>query len=57
MPAKDLREFVALAKAKPGKLSYGSPGNGTQGQLVAELFKQLAGIEMLHVPYKGAAAR
>jgi len=53
--AKDLRELVALAKAKPGGLSYGSPGNGTQGQLVAELFKQRAGIQMVHVPYKGAA--
>ena len=53
--AKDLRELVALAKAKPGALSYGSPGNGTQGQLVAELFKQRAGIQMVHVPYKGAA--
>ncbi|HUQ75363.1 MAG TPA: tripartite tricarboxylate transporter substrate binding protein [Burkholderiales bacterium] len=53
LPAKDLREFVALAKAKP--LSYGSPGNGTQGQLVAELFKQKAGIDLQHVPYKGAS--
>ena len=53
--AKDLREFVVLAKAKPGQLSYGSPGNGTQGQLVAELFKRLAGIDLLHVPYKGAS--
>jgi tripartite-type tricarboxylate transporter receptor subunit TctC len=52
--AKDLREFVALAKSKP--LSYGSPGNGTQGQLVAELFKQRAGIALQHVPYKGASA-
>ena len=52
---KDLRGFVALAKSEPGKLSYGSPGNGTQGQLVAELFKQLAGIDVLHVPYKGAS--
>ena len=51
--AKDLREFVALAKSKP--LSYGSPGNGTQGQLVAELFKQRAGFDMQHVPYKGAS--
>src|SRR5688572_11245919 len=51
--AKDLREFVALAKSKP--LSYGSPGNGTQGQLVAELFKQRAGIDLQHVPYKGAS--
>jgi tripartite-type tricarboxylate transporter receptor subunit TctC len=51
--AKDLREFVLLAKSKP--MSYGSPGNGTQGQLVAELFKQRAGIELQHVPYKGAS--
>jgi tripartite-type tricarboxylate transporter receptor subunit TctC len=56
VPAKTLKEFVALAKQKPGALSYGSPGAGTQGQLVAELFKREAGIEVLHVPYKGAAA-
>jgi tripartite-type tricarboxylate transporter receptor subunit TctC len=56
LKVKDLREFVALAKAKPGALSYGSPGNGTQGQLVAELFKQRAGIDVQHVPYKGASA-
>ena len=55
VPAKDLKEFVALAKAKPGALSYGSPGNGTQGQLVAELFKRQAGIHVQHVPYKGAS--
>jgi tripartite-type tricarboxylate transporter receptor subunit TctC len=54
--ARDLREFIALAKAKPGAMSYGSPGNGTQGQLVAELFKRRAGIELQHVPYKGASA-
>ena len=53
VPAKDLREFVLLARAQP--LSYGSPGNGTQGQLVAELFKQRAGIELQHIPYKGAS--
>jgi tripartite-type tricarboxylate transporter receptor subunit TctC len=52
--AKNLREFVALAKSKP--LSYGSPGNGTQGHLVAELFKQRAGIDLQHVPYKGGSA-
>ena len=56
LPAKNLHEFVSLAKAKPGSLSYGSPGNGTQGQLVAELFKRLAGIDLQHVPYKGASA-
>jgi tripartite-type tricarboxylate transporter receptor subunit TctC len=55
VPAKDLKEFVALLKKEPGKYSYGSPGNGTHGQLVAELFKQLAGVQMQHVPYKGAA--
>src|SRR5437762_10482621 len=56
LPAKTLKEFVALAKEKPGALSYGSPGPGTQGQLVMELFKRVAGIDVLHVPYKGAAA-
>jgi tripartite-type tricarboxylate transporter receptor subunit TctC len=55
LPAQNLKDFVALAKAKPGTLSYGSPGNGTQGQLVAELFKRLAGIDLQHVPYKGAS--
>ncbi|HET7669966.1 MAG TPA: tripartite tricarboxylate transporter substrate binding protein [Burkholderiales bacterium] len=54
VPARNLKEFVELAKAKP--ISYGSPGNGTQGQLVAELFKQKAGINLQHVPYKGASA-
>ncbi len=52
--AKDLREFVALLKAQPGRISYGSPGNGTQGHLLGEQLKQVAGIEMTHVPYKGA---
>jgi tripartite-type tricarboxylate transporter receptor subunit TctC len=56
LPAKTLKEFVAMAKEKPGTLTYGSPGNGTQGQLVAELFKREAGIDLLHVPYKGASA-
>ena len=55
LPARDLNEFVALLKKVPGKYSYGSPGNGTHGQLVAELFKQLAGIDMQHIPYKGAS--
>ena len=53
VPVKNLKEFVELAKSRP--LSYGSPGNGTQGQLVAELFKQRSGIDMQHVPYKGAS--
>ena len=56
LKVKDLREFVALAKSKPGAISYGSPGNGTQGQLVAELFKQRASVDLQHVPYKGASA-
>jgi tripartite-type tricarboxylate transporter receptor subunit TctC len=55
VPAKNLAEFVALQKREPGKYSYGSPGNGTHGQLVAELFKHLAGVQMQHVPYKGAS--
>ncbi|MFL6571550.1 MAG: Bug family tripartite tricarboxylate transporter substrate binding protein [Burkholderiales bacterium] len=55
IPAQNLKEFVELLKKEPGKFSYGSPGNGTHGQLVAELFKHLAGVEMQHVPYKGAS--
>ena len=55
LPVHDLKEFIAYAKANPGKISYGSPGNGTQGHLIAEHFKQVAGIDMQHVPYKGAA--
>jgi tripartite-type tricarboxylate transporter receptor subunit TctC len=54
LPAKDLPELIALAKSGHA-LSYGSPGNGTQGHLVAELFKQRAGINMQHIPYKGAS--
>src|SRR5258705_2485100 len=55
LPAKNLKEFIAYAKAESGKLAYGSPGNGTQGHLIAEQLKQVAGIEMTHVPYKGAS--
>jgi tripartite-type tricarboxylate transporter receptor subunit TctC len=55
LPVHNLAEFIAYAKANPGKLAYGSPGNGTQGQLVAEHFKQLTGVAMLHIPYKGAS--
>ncbi len=54
VPSRDLKEFIAYAKSQPGKLSYGSPGNGTIGHLFGENFKQLLGIDMLHVPYKGA---
>lgn len=55
VPARNLKEFIAYAKSQPGKLNYGSPGNGTQGHLVGEHFKQLLGIDMVHVPYKGAS--
>ena len=55
VPAKTLAEFIAYAKANPGKLSYGSAGIGTSAHLCAELFKQLAGLpDIVHVPYKGA---
>ena len=53
VPAKTLAEFVALAKQKPGQLSYGSSGVGGAGHLAGELFKQRAGIDVTHVPYKG----
>ena len=53
VPAKDLREFVALAKKSPGKLYYGSAGNGSAGHLAMEYLKQAAGIDIQHVPYKG----
>jgi tripartite-type tricarboxylate transporter receptor subunit TctC len=55
VPAKTLAEFVAYAKANPGKLNFGSSGNGSFTHLAAEMFKQMAGIEMTHVAYKGAA--
>ena len=53
VPAKDLREFVALAKKEPGKLNYGSAGNGSAGHLAMEYLKLVSGIELQHVPYKG----
>jgi len=52
---RDLRELVAYAKANPGKLSYGSVGNGTIQHLAGETLKSMAGIDLLHVPYQGAA--
>lgn len=54
VPARSLDELIRLAKAHPGKLNYGSGGFGSGSQLGSELFKSLAGIEMKHVPYKGA---
>jgi len=53
--ALDLRQLVAYAKANPGKLSYASPGNGTGQHLAFELLKSIAGIDILHIPYKGNA--
>jgi tripartite-type tricarboxylate transporter receptor subunit TctC len=53
VPAKTLAEFVALAKARPGQINYASSGVGGAGHLAGELFKQRAGIDMVHVPYKG----
>ena len=55
LPAKTVREFIALAKAKPGRLTLASPGTGSTPHLAGELFKRMAGIEMTHVPYRGAA--
>lgn len=55
VPAKDVKSLVALAKEKPGTLAYASQGVGSNGQVTGELFKQRAGIDMLHVPYKGSA--
>jgi tripartite-type tricarboxylate transporter receptor subunit TctC len=54
LPANNLKELIALAKEKPGKLSYASPGSGSSMHLGAELLKTMAGIDMLHAPYKGA---
>jgi tripartite-type tricarboxylate transporter receptor subunit TctC len=51
--ANDLRELIALAKQSPGKLSYGSGGAGTAPHLAGEMFKRLAGVDILHVPYRG----
>lgn len=55
VPAKTLPEFIAYAKANPGKVNFGSAGNGGISHLVPEMLKQSAGISMTHVPYKGSA--
>jgi tripartite-type tricarboxylate transporter receptor subunit TctC len=55
VPAKSVAELIALAKAKPGQLSYATSGTGSTGHIAAELFMRQAGIRMLHVPYKGNA--
>src|SRR4051812_10364937 len=55
LPAKSVREFIALAQRKPGQLHYSSPGNGGPQHLTAELIKLETGIDIVHVPYKGSA--
>ena len=55
VPAKNVREFIALAKAKPGKLNFGSSGTGGSNHLAGELFNAMAGLKMAHIPYKGNA--
>ena len=54
-PAKTVPEFIAYAKANPGKINMASVGNGTTPHMAGELFKMMAGVDMLHVPYRGAA--
>ena len=54
VPARSVKELIALAKAKPGQLNYGSGGNGSVAHFSAEYFKALAGVNLVHVPYKGA---
>jgi tripartite-type tricarboxylate transporter receptor subunit TctC len=55
LPAKSVKELVALAKSKPGALCYGSQGLGTTGHIGWERFKYMAGVDIVHIPYKGAA--
>ena len=55
VPAKNVKELIALAKTQPNRLAYGSSGAGNAGHLAAELFSTMAGIKMVHVPYKGGA--
>jgi tripartite-type tricarboxylate transporter receptor subunit TctC len=55
LPVANLREFIRFVKARPGQLNYGSPGNGTHHHLCMELLKLNAGLDMVHVPYKGTA--
>lgn len=55
IPAKSMKELVALARSQPGKLSFGSAGNGSGNHLAAEQFKSLTGVKLLHVPFKGGA--
>ena len=54
LPAQSVRDFIRLAKARPGQINYASAGNGSAGHLVMEMFRTSAGIDIVHVPYKGA---
>jgi tripartite-type tricarboxylate transporter receptor subunit TctC len=54
VPANNLREFIALAKSKPGGLNYASSGNGTPYHMAGELFKAMAGVDLVHIPHKGS---
>ena len=56
LPVNNLKEFIAYAKANPGKLNYASQGNGSVSHIGTEIFKQQTGIDMVHVPYKGSGA-
>lgn len=55
LPFKNVKDLIAYAKANPGKLSYGSPGNGSTAHLSMELFKSMTGTNLVHIPYKGSA--
>jgi len=55
LPAKSVKELIALAKSKPGKINYASAGNGSTQHLSGELFKTMAGVDLVHIPYKGSA--
>jgi tripartite-type tricarboxylate transporter receptor subunit TctC len=55
LPVKNVKEFIALAKTRPGQLNYGSAGNGSGGHLFAAMFGSMAGLNLVHVPYRGAS--
>jgi tripartite-type tricarboxylate transporter receptor subunit TctC len=55
VPAKNVKELIALAKAKPGELAFGSAGNGTSQHLSGAMFMKMTGVDMIHIPYKGSA--
>jgi tripartite-type tricarboxylate transporter receptor subunit TctC len=56
LPAMNVQELIALAKTQPGQIAYASSGNGATNHLLGEMFKSMAGVELLHIPYKGVAA-